>query len=101
MISTILAQFPELGKLNREEIAKLVGVAPINRDSGKSTGKRFIGGGRSYLHCVLYMSTLSAIRCNSKIQSDVQASSNNGKGEESGHSCKWQSPLFVDFLISF
>jgi len=68
MISTILAQLPELGKLNREEIAKLVGVAPINRDSGKSTGKRYIGGGRSYIRRVLYMSTLAAIRCNSKFK---------------------------------
>ena len=45
MISTVLAELPELGKLNRGEIAKLVGVAPINRDSGKKSGKRFIGGG--------------------------------------------------------
>ena len=42
MISTVLAELPELGKLNRGEIAKLVGVAPINRDSGKKPGKRFI-----------------------------------------------------------
>jgi len=44
--STVLAELRELGKLNRGEIAKLVGVAPINRDSGKKSGKRFIGGGR-------------------------------------------------------
>ncbi len=48
MISTVLAELPELGKLNRGEIAKLVGVAPINRDFGKRSGKRFIGGGRGH-----------------------------------------------------
>ena len=64
MISTLLAFLPELGKLNRGQVAKLVGVAPINRDSGKSTGKRYIGGGRSYVRRVLYMSTLAAIRHN-------------------------------------
>jgi hypothetical protein len=45
MISTLLCELPELGKLNRGEVAKLVGVAPITRDSGKNSGKRFIGGG--------------------------------------------------------
>ncbi|WP_407651737.1 transposase [Halopseudomonas oceani] len=43
---TLLSELPELGKLNRREIAALVGVAPINRDSGKLTGKRRIPGGR-------------------------------------------------------
>ena len=45
LVNTVLAERPELGKLNRGKIAKLVGVAPINRDSGKKSGKRFIGGG--------------------------------------------------------
>ncbi len=58
----LIAHLPELGKLNREQIAKLVGVAPINRDSGGSLGKRFIGGGRSSVRAVLYMATLVAIR---------------------------------------
>lgn len=58
MVSTLLAELPELGKLNRGEIAKLVGVAPINRDSGKKSGKRFIGGGRGQVRRVLYMSIL-------------------------------------------
>ena len=44
--SMLIAQLPELGKLNREQIAKLVGVAPMNRDSGNTMGKRFIMGGR-------------------------------------------------------
>ena len=68
MISTLLSELPELGKLNRGEVAKLVGVAPINRDSGKKTGKRFIGGGRGQVRRVLYMSTIVAIRHNPAIK---------------------------------
>jgi transposase len=68
MISTILAELPELGKLNRGEVAKLVGVAPINRDSGKKSGRRFIGGGRGQVRRVLYMSTIVAIRHNPAIK---------------------------------
>lgn len=68
MVSTLLAELPELGKLNRGEIAKLVGVAPINRDSGKKSGKRFIGGGRGQVRRVLYMSTVVAIRHNPAIK---------------------------------
>lgn len=67
--SMLLAHLPELGKLNREQIAKLVGVAPMNRDSGTTTGKRFIMGGRGNVRAVLYMSTLVAIRYNAKIKS--------------------------------
>ena len=68
MISTVIAELPELGKLNRGEVAKLVGVAPINRDSGKKSGKRFIGGGRGQVRRVLYMSTIVAIRHNPAIK---------------------------------
>ena len=64
LISTLLTSLPELGKLNREQIAKLVGVAPINRDSGKKSGKRFIGGGRGKVRRVLYMAALVGIRHN-------------------------------------
>lgn len=66
--SVLLAQLPELGKLNREQIAKLVGVAPMNRDSGRAVGKRFITGGRGSVRAVLYMATLVAIRFNTKIR---------------------------------
>jgi transposase len=66
--SVLLAHLPELGKLNREQIAKLVGVAPMNRDSGNSSGKRFIFGGRGNVRTVLYMATLVAIRCNAKMK---------------------------------
>lgn len=68
--STFVAELPELGKLNREEIAKLVGVAPLNNDSGNSKkGKRFIQGGRAYVRRILYMATTVAIRCNPRIKS--------------------------------
>lgn len=67
-ISTLIAELPELGKLNRGEVAKLVGVAPINRDSGTKSGKRFIGGGRGQVRRVLYMATIVAIRHNTTIK---------------------------------
>lgn len=60
--STALALLPELGRLSRQQIAKLVGVAPLNRDSGKTQGKRQIYGGRSEVRVALYMATLSAVR---------------------------------------
>ena len=65
---TLIAALPELGMLNRKEIAALVGVAPFNRDSGKHRGKRTIWGGRSHVRAVLYMGTLSAIRFNPVIR---------------------------------
>ena len=60
---------PELGKLNRKQIAALVGVAPFNHDSGNHTGQRTTAGGRSEIRSLLYMATLTAIRCNPKIKS--------------------------------
>ena len=60
----LLAQMPELGQLNRREVAALVGVAPFNRDSGKSRGKRTIYGGRRYVRRGLYMAALVAARHN-------------------------------------
>jgi transposase len=62
--ATFLAKLPELGTLNRRQIAALAGVAPINRDSGAQRGRRFIQGGRSDVRTVLYMATLAAVRCN-------------------------------------
>ena len=60
--ASMLALLPELGRLTRQQIAKLVGVAPLNRDSGQSQGKRRIYGGRSEVRVALYMATLSAVR---------------------------------------
>jgi transposase len=65
---TMLAKCPELGTLNRREIAALTGVAPLANDSGKHRGKRFIWGGRADVRAVLYMATVSAIRCNDTIK---------------------------------
>lgn len=79
MISTLLAELPELGKLNRGEIAKLVGVAPVNRDSGQRSGKRFIGGGRYQVRRVLYMSTIVAIRHNPAIKAYYTHLKSKGK----------------------
>jgi len=79
MISTVLAELPELGKLNRGEVAKLVGVAPINRDSGTKSGKRFIGGGRGQVRRVLYMATIVAIRHNSAIKAFYAHLKSKGK----------------------
>ncbi|KMQ74057.1 Transposase IS116/IS110/IS902 family [Marinobacter subterrani] len=61
---TFLSELPELGSLNRKEIAALVGVAPINRDSGKLNGKRRIRGGRPRVRTVMFMAMLSSIQCN-------------------------------------
>ncbi len=65
---TLLSDLPELGSLNNNEISALVGVAPVNRDSGKKRGKRRIQGGRASIRTVLYMATLSATQCNPVIK---------------------------------
>lgn len=69
MSLALLTCLPELGTINRRQIASLVGVAPFNRDSGKFKGKRSIWGGRSSVRSVLYMCALTAIRCNPIIKS--------------------------------
>lgn len=62
--ATLLCQLPELGTLDRRQMAALVGVAPLNRDSGLFRGKRTVWGGRSHVRAVLYMSALAAVRYN-------------------------------------
>lgn len=62
--STLLSFVPELGKLDRKQIAALIGVAPFNRDSGVMRGRRSIWGGRAAVRSVLYMATVAAVRCN-------------------------------------
>src|SRR5512139_3874794 len=61
---TLLANLPELGALNRRQVAALVGVAPFNRDSGTRYGKRCVWGGRAQGRRILYMATLTAVRHN-------------------------------------
>ena len=65
----MLADLPELGELNKNQVAALVGFAPTNRDSGKLRGKRRVQGGRANVRTVLYMATLSATQCNPVIKS--------------------------------
>ncbi len=76
---TMLAKCPELGALNRRQIASLVGVAPLANDSGRYRGKRFIWGGRAEVRAVLYMATLSAMRCNEIIKAFAERLKQAGK----------------------
>jgi transposase len=76
---TLVAALPELGYLSRKQIAKLVGIAPLNRDSGKRQGHRIVWGGRAEVRSVLYMATLVATRHNSVIQSTYQRLLDAGK----------------------
>lgn len=77
--ATLLADLPELGKLDRKEIAALVGVAPMNQDSGKKRGYRKTKGGRPDVRSVLYMSALSAIRYNPVIKAQYDQLVKRGK----------------------
>jgi transposase len=70
--AVLIAELPELGHLDRWEIAKLVGLAPMNCDSGRYRGQRHIQGGRAPLRCALYMATLTAIRFNPTIAAFYQ-----------------------------
>ena len=76
---TMLAKCPELGQLNRREIASLAGVAPLARDSGKHRGKRFIWGGRADVRSVLYMAAISAMRFNCRIKAFAERLRATGK----------------------
>jgi transposase len=77
--ATLLAELPELGTLNRQKIAALVGVAPVNKDSGKKRGKRRIFAGRASVRRSLYMAALNASRYNPVIRSFYQRLLGRGK----------------------
>lgn len=79
--ASLIAELPELGRLNRRQIAKLVGVAPINRDSGQMRGKRTTTAGRSAVRNSLYMATLVATRRNPLIRSFYQRLIGKGKSK--------------------
>lgn len=76
---TLLVKCPELGTLDRREIAALIGVAPLAHDSGKHRGKRFVFGGRADVRAVLYMATVSVIRCNASIKAFADRLKRAGK----------------------
>lgn len=77
--ATLLTELPELGHIGDKELSALVGVAPMNRDSGKKIGKRFIKGGRGIVRKTLYMAALSSIRFNPDMKSFYQRLRENGK----------------------
>lgn len=77
--ATVLALLPELGHLDRRQIAKLTGVAPMNRDSGQGQGKRRIRGGRAPVRIALYMATLSAVRWDPLMKAHYQQLRARGK----------------------
>lgn len=76
---TLLAELPELGRLNRKQIAALVGVAPLNRDSGAFRGRRTIWGGRATVRAALYMATLVATKWNPVIHAAYRRFREAGK----------------------
>jgi Transposase IS116/IS110/IS902 family. len=79
MTFTLIAELSEIGTLNRKEISALVGVAPLNHDSGRHHGDRAIWGGRAGVREILYMCTISAIRCNPVIKKFNERLRNSGK----------------------
>lgn len=80
--AVLLAELPELGQLDRRRIAALVGVAPLNRDSGHMRGKRSIHGGRGQVRNTLYMATLSAVRFNPALKACYERLVGAGKSKK-------------------
>jgi transposase len=76
---TLMAELPELGRLNRKQVAALAGVAPHACDSGTLKGKRMVWGGRAALRATLYMATLSAVRCNKAVRALYERLTKAGK----------------------
>jgi transposase len=79
LTTTLLADVPELGTTGHKQIVALVGLAPLNRDSGRWRGKRSIWGGRAHVRAVLYMATLSAVRINPVLKALYQRLLRAGK----------------------
>ena len=82
--ATLLSHLPELGQLDRKAIAKLVGVAPLNQDSGTLHGRRRVWGGRAAVRAVLYMAALVATRHNPLIRALLRAAAGGWQAEEGG-----------------
>jgi transposase len=79
LCATLLAELPELGRLDRREVAKLAGVAPLNHDSGRLRGQRTGWGGRAPVRAALYMATLSAVRINPALKAFYRRLRSAGK----------------------
>jgi transposase len=77
--ATLLADVPELGTTGHKQLAALIGLAPLNRDSGRWRGKRSIWGGRGHVRAVLYMATVTAVRLNPTIKALYDRLTANGK----------------------
>jgi transposase len=77
--AALIAEMPELGRLNRQEIASLAGLAPFSRDSGRMHGQRAIWGGRKSVRTALYMAALTATRCNPVIRAFALRLKQTGK----------------------
>ena len=82
LCSTLIAHLPELGSLSRGQIAALVGVPPLNRDSGSFRGRRIVWGGRANVRAPLYMAALVATRFNPVIRSFYQRLCAAGKAKK-------------------
>ena len=89
---TLIAELPELRSLDRRKIAALVGVAPINRDSGSFRGRRMVMGGRASVRTALYMPTLTAIRHNPPLQAFFQRLIARGRPQSRHHRLHAQTP---------
>ena len=79
LCATLLAELPELGRLDRREVAKLAGVAPLNHDSGRLRGQRTGWGGRAPVRAALYLATLSAVRFNPALKAFYRRLRSAGK----------------------
>src|SRR5260221_828482 len=94
--STLLAHLPELGALNRKQIAALAGLAPFNRDSGSLHGSRCIWGGRAQVRRVLYMATVAGVRSNPVIKNFYTQLPARGEYPKSSH-----TPFMGKLLVIF
>ncbi len=96
---TLIAELPELGRLDRRRIAALVGLAPFNRDSGTLRGRRMIRGGRGTVRRVLYMATLTAIRHNPRIRTFYQRRRPTGASRDGGPDCRASSSTMLHAML--
>lgn len=101
-ISVLLSHLPELGKIERNKLSALCGVAPINRDSGKMRGMRCIQGGRKSVRDALYMAAVSALRCNHIIHDFYLSLKNRGKPSKVAIvACMHKLLVYANSLLKF